>query len=257
MLPWSIWDFSVVALVSLLLGSSPLAAQSQRIQTQPYGFDDIYLGMSLGEFRTKHAAPRGDQSGPSTSPLPGQATCGAKTRVPQKSDMETRGIEPCYYKQTYLGVPLGITTMFLDGKLAVIEVEPPYDTPSCFEPLPPDAANSAKYFHSALCKQYPPLLLALTDQLGPATRINSTNENLKNFDVRRWENDSSVAEFQDHMCGPWDGTDGGWASAIMEALEGTYCKRGDNLSARQPVLLYLHKDLSRTMATRLAKPQIS
>ena len=80
-------------------------------------------------------------------------------------------------------------------------------------------------------------------------RIVSPNENLKDFDVRRWEADSSVAEFQDHMCGPWE--KGGWSKMISEVLEGTYCGRGDDLSARQPVMFYLQKDLSRTLAMRL------
>jgi hypothetical protein len=139
--------------------------------------------------------------------------------------------------------------------LALIEVEPPADTGGCFEPPPSNAANSTKYFYSALCQSYPPLLRALTDKFGQATRVVSANENLKTFDVQRWESDSSVAEFQDHMCGPWDGTDAGWGKAISEVLVGTYCGSGDILSSRQPVMLYLDKELSRTLATRLqSKP---
>jgi len=216
-------------------------AQSESGQNGPNGFHDIHLGMSIAEFKTKHPAPKVEKYGPPGSPLPGQASCGGQTVGEQKKVLEdaAKGIVRCGYSETYLNVHLRVSATFIDAKLAVIEVEPPSDTESCFEPsAPPDA-----------CGQYLQFLQMLTGTLGQATRIVSPNENLKDFDVRRWEGDSSVAEFQDHMCGPWE--TGGWSKMISEVLEGTYCGRGDDLSARQPVMFYLQKELSRTLAMRL------
>ena len=239
----------------VLLCVSPFSVQPQSGQTEPFGFHDIQLGMPIAEFKAKHPAPKVEKFGPPGSPLPGQASCSGWRAGEQKKDLEdaARGILRCGYSETYLKVSLRVSAIFVDGKLGVIETLPPSDTPACFEPLPSGASNSARSFYSASCQQYPPLLRELTDKLGLVTTIVSTNENLKGFDVRRWETDSSVAEFQDHMCGPWDGTDRGWSLAISEVLEGTYCKRGDTLSSRQPVMLYFHKELSRTLATRMEK----
>ena len=155
----------------------------------------------------------------------------------------------CDYSETYLDIQLRVSTIFVGGKLALIEVEPPTDTVSCFEPPP---AESRQYlFYSANCKQYQALLHALTDNLGSRcipgfyrqTRIN----------VSHWENDSSIAEFEDYMCGPWDGSDRGWSKAVSEVLEGTYCGQSDILDARQPVMLYLDKELSQTLIKHLAE----
>lgn len=239
----------------VLLNISPLAAQSQQSQTEPHGFHDIQLGMSIAEFKSEHPAPDPKKYGPLGGADPGQAGCSGSRVGQRKKDLENaaRGIAWCSYGETYLNVRLQVQTAFVDGKLAVIEVEPPYDTPGCFAPPPPPGKSTIAIPPPPCQKDYLPLFLSLTGKLGTATRIVSTNENLRFFDIRRWESDSSVAEFQDHMCGPWDGTDVGWSKAILEILEGTYCKRGDTLSSRQPVMFYLEKELSRTLAARLEK----
>jgi hypothetical protein len=72
------------------------------------------------------------------------------------------------------------------------------------------------------------------------------------------QNDSSVAEYQDRWCSPLGpmakGPDNGWSKEIEELLEGSYCSDTDDADiARQPVILYLHKELGKTLMMRLAK----
>jgi len=63
----AIWFVVLVA----LLHAMPLAAQSQEKPAEAYGFQDIHLGMSIVEFKTKHPAPKIEKLGPSASPLLG------------------------------------------------------------------------------------------------------------------------------------------------------------------------------------------
>jgi hypothetical protein len=237
------------SLLVVLLYTSTLAAQSSSSQVELYGFQDIHLGMSIAEFKTKHPAPIAERYG-QPSPLPGQALCSAWNGEQQGNNKKdaTEEVTRCDYKESFLNIALRVSTIFFGGKVAVIEVEPPYDTPACFEPLTPPGTSSPVFG----CEQYPSLSRALTDKLGLATHIVSMNENLKDALVLRWENDLSVAEFQAHMCGPW-GTDGGWAKAISEVLEGSYCGHNDSLSYRQSVMLYIHKKLGRTLAIHLLR----
>ncbi|HEV7237426.1 MAG TPA: hypothetical protein VGN15_14655, partial [Ktedonobacteraceae bacterium] len=88
-----------------------------------------------------------------------------------------------------------------------------------------------------------------TGTLGVATTVISPDH--QELHAQRWENDVSVAEFQNHVCGPWDGSNKGWSKAISEVLEGSYCGKGDTLSARYNAMFYLDKELSRTLAIRL------
>jgi hypothetical protein len=218
-----------VTLFIVLLCSSALIAQTQ---IEPYGFQDIHLGMSVTEFKAAHPASK------QTSCIQG---IGGKPR---------NTVVRCDFRKSYANIGLQISTMFVDGKLALIEVQTPFDTPGCFEP-PSTAETSALYFYSTLCQQYPHLIRDLTSELGPNPPVIPKNE--KNLRVLNWHNDLSVAEFQDHMCGPWDGTDMGWSKAISEILEGSYCGVGDSLSYRQPVMLYLHKELGRKLMMQLAE----
>jgi hypothetical protein len=238
----------------VLLYISPLAAQSEKSQTEPYGFHDIQLGMSIAEFKAKHRAPKVEKyTSPSASPLPGEATCAGGMKKQQRNDLEVSlgEVTRCDYGEKYPTIPLQVSAMFVEGKLAVIVVEPPSDSAGCFEPPALGSPTSQQYFYKAGCQQYPQLLQALTRNLGPATPIIPVNDNLKDYVVWRWENDSSVAEFEHHMCGPWgDGADGGWGNVISEVLEGTYCGPGDLLNSRQPVMLYVHKELGRTLVKR-------
>ena len=239
---------------TVLLNAWPQVPQSQS-QAEPYGFQDLRLGMSIAEFRTNHRAPKVEKYGRSGSSLPGEASCTGRTVGDQKNDQEeaARGIVRCGYTETYLSVPLRVSVMFLDGKLAVIEVEPPADNEGCLNLSRPARQIQHEFSMRHLASNIPFYGNLSRGKLGSAIPLVSTNESAKNFDVRRWENDSSVAEFQDHMCGPWNGTDEGWSKAISEILEGTYCGRGDSLSFRQTVMFYLHRELSHTLETRLAK----
>jgi hypothetical protein len=245
----------LILIASILLLQIPSRiAQSEKSQTEPYGFRDLQLGMSIAEFETKHPAPKVERYGPPASPLPGQALCAGPTMGEQKKALEdaVKSVVRCDYKETILGIPVRISAMFVDGKLAVIEVAPPVDSSSCFDPPPP--GTSALYFYSAACQKYPPFFQALTEKLGSATIIPSSKNDpvhKEQIHALRWQSDVSVAEFQNHMCGPWDGTDNGWSKAISEVLEGRYCGNGDSLSYRQNMMLYLDKELSRTLAMRL------
>ena len=234
------------ALFIVLLNTSALVTQSPSTPIEPYGFQDIHLGMSIAEFTTVHPAPKIEKNIPRVSLLPGQALCVRGILGPPRD-----GIMRCHYDESYLNIRLRVSTIFVNETLALIEIQPPPDSPSCFEPPPP--AGTDLYFYKASCLQYPHLLQDLTGMLGPAIPIFSKDENKKSLQVLRWENDSSLAEFQYHMCGPWDATDSGWAKAISELLEGSYCGSVDSLGYQQPIMLYLHKELSRTLVMRLAE----
>jgi hypothetical protein len=238
------------ALLAGVLCSARLFAQAPSAKAEPFGFQDIHLGMPIAEFKAKHPAPK---YGPQASPLPGEALCVAGFGGQPRDSKEdsTTAIVRCDYHELYLSIRLRIGATFVGGRLALIEVKPPSDTNDCFEP-PPPAGTSGAYLYSATCQQYPQLLHDMTDKLGQATPIVSTNENLKTLPVPRWESESSVAELQGHMCGAWDGTDQGWSKAISETLKGTYCGQSDVLSYRLTVMLYVDKQLGQTLITRLA-----
>ena len=75
----------------VLLYISPLAAQSEKSQTEPYGFHDIQLGMSIAEFKAKHRAPKVEKyTSPSASPLPGEATCAGGMKKQQRNDPQPK-----------------------------------------------------------------------------------------------------------------------------------------------------------------------
>jgi hypothetical protein len=73
----------------------------------------------------------------------------------------------------------------------------------------------------------------------------------------RWENDSSVAEYQDVWCFPQNKDKSGvdLSGGIVELLKGSYCSdvANDQDFPRQPVIVYLHKELGKTLMMRLAK----
>jgi hypothetical protein len=235
-----------------LLHISMLAAQSQSGQVQPYGFQDIHLGMVIAGFKIEHPAPVIEKYGPSASPRAGQAACTGPTgSAAEKRALNDakKGIVRCYYTETYLSVPLQVNVIFVDGNLAVIDIIPPGDHSSCFDPAP--TGGTALYFYSANCQQYPGLFQALTGTLGPGTALPVPEK--QELHARRWATDISVAEFQNHMCGPWDNTDRGWSKAISEVLAGQYCINGDSLSYRQTIMLYLDKERSRTLAMRFGE----
>ena len=141
----------------VLLYISPLAARPQTHRVELFRFQDIRLGMSMSDFEAKHPVLKIEKYGPPASPLPGQASCVGQTVGEHRKDMEdaARGIVRCHYSEAYLAIPLQVSTIFVDEKLAVVEVEPPYDSQGCFEPPKTGSATSGEYFYSVGCKQYP------------------------------------------------------------------------------------------------------
>jgi len=216
----------------LLVAFAPtaFAIQAPKSQAEPYGFKGDRLRMSIAEFKTKHPALT-------------NRDCGD----------EGNGVIRCDYSDKMadlslgsgMSIPIGVSSMFIDGKLALIQVKPPNDTYACFDPR----ETSNGYFDSASCKPYRNFWQTLTGTLGTATTVISLDH--QELHAQRWENDVSVAEFQNHMCGPWDGSNKGWSKAILEVLEGSYCAKGDNQSARYNAMFYLDKELSRALAIRL------
>ena len=84
--------------------------------------------------------------------------------------------------------------MFASDKLVFIEVEPPTESGGCFEPLRSDATNIEQAFYAAGCRDYPSLLQALTNTLGPATILVSPK--VQELHAMRWENNASVVELR-------------------------------------------------------------
>lgn len=226
----------------ILLNVSPLIAQPQT-----FGFHDISLGMSLREFHTKYPAPGRSWAG-GNSPT-GRAVCSenAAARITTcscnmsflRDHFLKTAVDPLHHRADREQlINLRITLQFIREKLALIEVEPPFDSGICF--------NSPS---SLGCDNYPSVFRTLTGNLGMAV----PSMGGRNLTALRWENNSSVAEFQNYMCGPWDGTNKGWSKAIGEVIDGKYCGPSDSVSARQPVMFYLDKGLGRTLAIQLEK----
>jgi hypothetical protein len=218
----------LIFLALILMARMPISsAQSSEGESAPFGFRDDRLGMPLAQFKVKHPNPP-------TSTFPYRPTC---------QDM-AKGVVSCLYKDPLENIATDIDTMFLDGKLALIQVKPPTRSGDCFDPT--DA-----YFTSQLCKPYVDLLEVLTANLGTGVTITSPNH--KELRAMRWENSASVAELQYHMCGPWGGDGNGWIKAIPEILEGHYCGQGDNLNGAYVAMFYLDKELGRALAIRLGQ----
>jgi hypothetical protein len=224
-------------------------AQSKTGETEHYGFQDTHLGMSLIEFKAKHPASK-IATIPRTPP-PCAAEAGEQTGS-NKSERAQATFTRCFYNESYLGIRLRINAMFVGGHLAFIEIEPPLDSVNCFLP-PPPAGTSALPTYQAFCQQSQQLLQELTSNLGPPTPIASTAKKWSNLQTSRWENSSSVGEFQYYMCIPWDGTKMIWSKMVSDALDGTYCAEGDLLMGRQPAMLYVDKKLGQDLITVLTK----
>lgn len=213
--------------------------------------------MSVADFKTRHPAPVTEKYGPQASPLVGQASCFIVPQVgmnARRPDDVASGIVGCSYgTEPIPGLSLRVQATFIDGKLAEIMVRTPGDDSSCLEP-PPSGPDLAFYLNH--CGQYPRLWRLFTDNLPPATTIVEGKPEPR-YHALRWQNETSIAEFQNHYCAPWSATNNGRSKAISkevsEVLAGTYCAPGDTLSARQPVMLYLHKELGRALATRLSE----
>ncbi|MFZ0818778.1 MAG: hypothetical protein WAM91_01820 [Candidatus Acidiferrales bacterium] len=241
-----------VASVILLCISVPRAAKSQAKQNDAYGFQDIHVGMSVPEFRLKHPAPVVEKVGPQASPPPGEADCFTELSPGverKRAENPAKGIATCSYgSEPIPGIPLRIQALFIDGKLAVIVVETPGDDSACLEP-PPSGPDLSFYLRK--CGRYQLLWQSFIDKLGPPKTIVEGKPEPR-YHALRWETETSVAEFQNHDCGPWTSDKGPqWGKIISEVLEGIYCGPNDTLNARQPVMLYLNKELSRALTMRL------
>jgi len=221
---------SEVVLFIVFFSGSALFAQASASERQPYGFRDVHIGMSAAAFKVKHPAPK--------------TKCILGTGQVMGTHPSTPAVTRCDYQESDYDVPVRVSAMLVDGRIALIEVEPPLDTYSCFEGSPPPGN---------FCEMYLKLMEDMAGSLGPARQMIPAKAGMENFRARRWESDSSVAEFQAHMCGPWDGTDGGWSKVISSILDGDYCAQNDTVSIRQPVMFYVAKESGRTLSSRLAK----
>lgn len=243
-------------LFSLL--SIPMAAQ----QASPFVFQDLHLGMQISEFHAKHPGGSNEVSDLSSSSLLRhltQTTCVRGTGGSRLSGEEGRGVVRCNYKVSLeKAVSLlhmnayGISTIFVDGKLAVIEVEPPTNTNICFERPPAPGSDRFQMFATA-CERFRGLLQNITDSVAKAGPVRTVADNRYQLSLLRWDNGSSVAELETEMCGPWNNADSGWANAVSEVLAGTYCGSSDSVSSSQPVILYVHKQLGRSLIQQLNK----
>jgi hypothetical protein len=231
-------------------------SQPQAKQTDPFGFDDARLGTSIAEFKAKHPAPK--PSGPGAkfeakngqevqSLGAGQSDCSAMQEGPERHVVA--GVTSCHYRGRFLGVPFEARPLFVDGKLALITVL----LPSKMPPAGP-----------SFRRDYPLFLPELVDEIGQPKQFGNAKgwDNLIETFGLRWENDSSVAEYQDSWCIPSfpaaQGLGPDWSKEIAELLEGSYCNsngtsNNDADNPRQPVILYLHKELGKTLMMRLAK----
>lgn len=244
----------IVASLSFLTVSA--AAQD----ASPLGFQNLRLGMSISEFRAKHPPAsdgNGDLSSSSLLRHLTQSTCVRGTSGPRLESEQNHGVVRCTYK-----VPLekvvsllhmsaySVSTIFVNGKLAVIEVEPPTNTNICFE-RPPQPGSDGFQMFAAACDRFRGLLKDMTDSVTKAGPVRTVTDNRYQLLLLRWDNGSSVAELEAEMCGPWNNADSGWANAVSEMLSGSYCGPSDSVSSSQPVMLYLHKELGRSLVQQL------
>jgi len=109
--------------------ASQSPAQPQTKQNDPFGFDDVRLGMSIEEFKAKHPAPKRSDPGAKfyikngqevQSLGVGQAECSAMLHGPEKRAVA--GLTSCHYGQIFLGVSFELRATFVDGKLAFFTV---------------------------------------------------------------------------------------------------------------------------------------
>jgi hypothetical protein len=226
-------------------------SQPQAKQTDPFGFDDARLGTSIAEFKAKHPAPKRSDPGAKfeakngqevQSLGVGQSDCSAMQEGPERHVVA--GVTSCHYRGRFLGVPFEARPLFVDDKLALITVLLPSKGP----PAGP-----------AFRRNYPLFLPELVDEIGQPKQFGNAKgwDNLIETFGLRWENDSSVAEYQDAWCFPEnkDKSRLDLSKEIVELLEGSYCSdvANDQDDPRQPAILYLHKELGKTLMMRLAK----
>jgi hypothetical protein len=224
------------------------ATQPQTKQTVPFGFGDLRLGMSIAEFKAKHPAPKPSDPGAKfylsygrlvQSPGAGQADCSTMQEGPELRLVA--GVRSCSYYGDSLGVSFEARPLFVDGKLAMITVV-----------LPSAVVDAGP----GLRHEHPSFLSELSSGFGQPKQFGNPEiwNVISQFYGLRWENDSSVAEYQDAWCFPLNREPRlDLGKEIAELFEGSYCgDASDQDNPRQPVILFLHKELGKALMVRLA-----
>jgi len=193
---------NALLIASIVFCIPPLAAQSQSGQAEPYGFKDLRLGMSIAEFKANHPAPPPretlDTEWQDELKHPGTAACTPRL---------AKGTIVCSYVDS--SDPLNVSVTFVDSKLAEIALED-HDTDTaaqfCFSPVSiPLSKPLQRQEYSLHCPKLWPLWKSLTGNLGQVKFIASPKNEPSSPDplyAMWWQNDTSVAEFQDHICLP-------------------------------------------------------
>lgn len=236
-------------LTAVVLFATPLLLDSQSSQPSgngAYGFQDLRLGTTFAQFKREHPSPRNKGS------IFGDA--GTKMEETSECSVLSPGVTRCNVDEEGFTFSVQVSALFVDGKLGLIQVEPPMDSAGCFLPRP--KGGSAAYFFDAECKSFPAFWKLLTENLGNPARVGSPAQD--GSYTKRWESSTAVAQFEFHMCGPWwdaalNGN--GWGIAVSELLAGQFCGQIDSLEYRQPAMLYVDKHLGRILVKRLQQPQ--
>lgn len=195
------------------------------------GFNGDKLEMTLDQFKTVH--------------VPAVLCAQVQT-----------GITSCGYDTGYADesstqrIDLKVTGLFLDNKLAGLWITVFEGTGTCFEAAPASLGPAQKSLWMTICKPYMRLFqifTGLTDGVGTAKPIAS--KLFSQIYAIRWENETSIGEFQPHQCLNTDGQ-GAWFS---EVLDGNYCNDGKP-SGSVAMMIYLSEQLIRAVITRLGSP---
>lgn len=218
-------------------------------ENTPFGFGSIRLGMSIAEFKV---------AGPVPAPVNPNMPHGARSLSVEQTKCSpylygvgrrpVAGATICSHDLIFLNTPYNVEGTFVDGKLAMIRVVVASQMP----PAGPSFRENNSLF-----------LPELVSEMGQPRQFGSVkgwDEVGQAFGLR-WENDSSIAEYQDVYCFPtFPAAQGGgpiWRKQITELLEGSYCNsngtsNNDADDPRRAVVLYLHKELGNVLSARMA-----
>jgi hypothetical protein len=225
-------------------------SQPRASENTPFGFGSIRLGMSIAEFKA---------AGPVSVPMhPGMPHGAGSLSVEQTKcspylygvgHRPVVGATICSHDLIFLNTPYNVEGTFVDGKLALITVK-------VASGMPPAGPGFRQ--------KNPEFLPELVSEIGQPRQFGSVkgwDEVGQAFGLR-WENDSSIAEYQDVHCYPtFPPAQGGgpiWSKQITELLEGSYCNsngtsNNDTDDPRQAVVLYLQKELGNELRARMVR----
>jgi hypothetical protein len=219
-------------------------------QTTPFEFGSVRLGMSITEFKA---------AGPVPVPVYAGMPHGARPLNVEQTKCSpylygvgrrpVAGVTSCSHDLVFRGSPFSVNATFVDGKLAYFEV------------VVFMGVDAGERFR----QRYPSFLPELSRGFGQPKQFGeaepATNA-ISQYYALRWENDSSVTEYQDAWCIPsFSAAQGGgpiWSKQITELLEGSYCNsngtsNNDTDDPRQAVVLYLHKELGNVLRARMVR----